>query len=39
VHLGTPETNLSTHIEDVVNVIEYEDLHDIVLTGTATAAS
>ena len=33
VHLGTPETNLSTHIEDVVNVIEYEDLRDLVLVG------
>jgi pimeloyl-ACP methyl ester carboxylesterase len=33
VHLATPETNLSTHIRDIVNVIEYEDLHDIVLAG------
>jgi pimeloyl-ACP methyl ester carboxylesterase len=33
VHLGTPETDLSTHIQDVVNCIEYQDLHDIVLVG------
>jgi pimeloyl-ACP methyl ester carboxylesterase len=33
VHLATPEVNLSTHIQDIVNVILYEDLHDIVLVG------
>jgi pimeloyl-ACP methyl ester carboxylesterase len=33
IHLGRPDTNLSTHIEDVVNCIEYQDLHDIVLVG------
>jgi pimeloyl-ACP methyl ester carboxylesterase len=33
VHLATPETNLSTHIQDIVNVIQYEDLQDIVLAG------
>ena len=33
VHLMRPETNLSTHIQDVINVIEYEDLHDIILVG------
>ena len=32
-HLATPETDLSTHIQDVVNCIEYNDLHDIVLVG------
>jgi pimeloyl-ACP methyl ester carboxylesterase len=32
-HLATPETSLDTHVQDVVNVIEYEDLHDIVLVG------
>jgi pimeloyl-ACP methyl ester carboxylesterase len=33
IHLGRPETDLSTHIQDVVNCIEYQDLHDIVLVG------
>lgn len=32
-HLATPETSLSTHIDDVVKVIERADLHDIVLVG------
>jgi len=31
-HLG-PEVGLSTHIQDVVSVIEFEDLHNVVLTG------
>ena len=33
VHLGTPGTNLSTHIRDVVNVLEFEDLRDVTLVG------
>jgi pimeloyl-ACP methyl ester carboxylesterase len=33
VHLASPDISLSTHITDIVNVIEYEDLHDIVLVG------
>jgi pimeloyl-ACP methyl ester carboxylesterase len=33
VHLGSPAINLSTHIEDVANVLEYEDLRDVVLAG------
>jgi pimeloyl-ACP methyl ester carboxylesterase len=32
-HLGGPDTNLSTHIQDVVAIIESEDLHDVVLVG------
>jgi pimeloyl-ACP methyl ester carboxylesterase len=32
-HLGSAATNLSTHIQDVVSCIEYNDLHDIVLVG------
>ncbi len=31
VHLATPETGLETHMEDIVNVIRYEDLHEVVL--------
>jgi pimeloyl-ACP methyl ester carboxylesterase len=32
-HLATPEVSLSTHIQDIVNVFEFEDLHDVVLIG------
>ncbi len=33
VHLATPEVGLSTHIDDVVNTILFENLRDIVLVG------
>jgi pimeloyl-ACP methyl ester carboxylesterase len=33
VHLARPEVDLDTHITDVVNLIEFEDLSDVVLTG------
>ena len=33
VHLGSPQVNLSTHVQDIVNVLEYEDLRDVVLVG------
>jgi pimeloyl-ACP methyl ester carboxylesterase len=33
VHLASPQVGLSTHIDDVVNEILYEDLHDVVLVG------
>ena len=33
VHLANPSIDLETHIEDVLNVIKYEDLRDIVLLG------
>lgn len=32
-HLSSPEINLQTHINDVVNTVLYEDLHDIILIG------
>jgi pimeloyl-ACP methyl ester carboxylesterase len=32
-HLANPSIDLETHIEDVLNVIKYEDLRDIVLIG------
>lgn len=32
-HLLSTETNLSTHITDVVNTLEYEDLRDVILVG------
>ena len=33
VHLASAEVDLETHITDVVNLIEFEDLHDVVLLG------
>ena len=33
VHLASPAVSLSTHIDDVVNVIRFEDLHDVILVG------
>jgi pimeloyl-ACP methyl ester carboxylesterase len=38
VHLARPEVDLETHITDVVNLVEFEDLHDIVLLGHSYAA-
>ena len=32
-HLAHPAINLEVHIEDMLQVIKYEDLHDIVLIG------
>ena len=32
-HLASPEIDLDTHITDVVNLIEYEDLEEVVLLG------
>lgn len=32
-HLTSPQVNLSTHVQDVVNLVVYEDLRDIVLLG------
>jgi pimeloyl-ACP methyl ester carboxylesterase len=32
-HLSSPEISLDTHIQDVVNVLFYEDLHDVILVG------
>lgn len=33
MHLNSTEVDLQTHINDVVNTILFEDLHDVVLTG------
>lgn len=32
-HTTSPEINLSTHIDDIVNFILFEDLHDVILLG------
>jgi pimeloyl-ACP methyl ester carboxylesterase len=31
--LASPETNLSTHIQDILNMLWYEDLTDVILVG------
>jgi pimeloyl-ACP methyl ester carboxylesterase len=36
-HLASPEVDLETHITDVVNLMEYEDLRDVVLLGHSYA--
>jgi pimeloyl-ACP methyl ester carboxylesterase len=33
VHLARPDTDLETHITDVVNLLDHEDLHDALLVG------
>lgn len=37
VHLAMPEVDLSTHIGDLVNLLEFEDLRDVVLLGHSGA--
>lgn len=32
-HLGCPDTSLETHIQDIANVVRYEQLYDIILIG------
>ena len=36
-HLGNAETNLDTHVADVVNLIKYEELEDVYLVGHSYA--
>jgi pimeloyl-ACP methyl ester carboxylesterase len=38
-HLASPAVDLETHITDVVNLVEFEDLHDVVLLGHSYAGS
>lgn len=33
VHLGSAQTNLSTHVADVINLVKYEELDDVYLVG------
>ena len=37
VHLGTPETDLDTHIQDVVGLLECEELTGVILVGHSYA--
>ena len=32
-HLANPDVDLETHVQDILNVIKYEDMHDVVLLG------
>jgi pimeloyl-ACP methyl ester carboxylesterase len=36
-HLLAPDINLTTHITDIVNVLAYEDLRDVILVGHSYA--
>ena len=33
VHLANPAIDLETHIQDILMVLDYEDLHDVILVG------
>jgi pimeloyl-ACP methyl ester carboxylesterase len=39
VHLATPRTDLEVHLTDVLNLLRYEDLTDVVLVGHSYAGS
>jgi pimeloyl-ACP methyl ester carboxylesterase len=39
VHRARPEIDLETHIADVVNTIEWNDLRDVILAGHSYAGS
>jgi pimeloyl-ACP methyl ester carboxylesterase len=32
-HLASPQIDLDTHLQDIIGVLEYEDLHDVFLVG------
>jgi pimeloyl-ACP methyl ester carboxylesterase len=38
-HLASPAVGLATHVEDVVSVVVFEDLHDIILVGTSSGGT
>jgi pimeloyl-ACP methyl ester carboxylesterase len=38
-HLFSGDVTLATHVDDVVNVLRYEDLHDVVLVGHSYGGS
>ncbi len=38
-HLATREVGLATHVKDVVNVLTFEDLTDVVLVGTSSGGT
>ncbi len=38
-HLARPDVGLDTHVQDVVNLLEYEDLREVVLLGHSYAGA
>jgi pimeloyl-ACP methyl ester carboxylesterase len=38
-HLARPDVGLDTHVSDVVNVLEYEDLRDVILVGHSSSGA
>jgi len=36
-HLARPDTGLETHIQDILGVLSYEDLHEVILVGHSLA--
>jgi pimeloyl-ACP methyl ester carboxylesterase len=38
-HLASPQVDLDTYVTDVANLVEFEDLHDIVLLGHSYAGA
>ena len=38
-HLGHPELGLETHIQDIVNVLKYEDVNRVILVGHSSSGS
>ena len=36
-HLASPDVGLDTHITDIANIIEYEEIHDVILVGHSFA--
>src|SRR5262245_42054376 len=38
-HLARPDIGLDVHVTDVINVLKYEDLHDVVLVGHSSSGA
>jgi len=38
-HLASPEVGLQTHILDILGLLYYEDLHDVVLVGHSSSGA
>jgi pimeloyl-ACP methyl ester carboxylesterase len=39
VHLANRGVGLETHVSDVVNVLGFEDIHDVILVGNSSAGA
>jgi pimeloyl-ACP methyl ester carboxylesterase len=38
-HLATPDVGLATHVEDVVSVVEFDALREVILVGTSSSGT